>query len=234
MCAALCEKASCQNLTHCVLTSCHAVAPLRSQALVVHSTAMSLEALGIDQVPDTTLFSFKHLNLQLNPRGRPALFAFRTTPLSIEELIAAPGGVFGVVAYHGDAEDVQNVDGHHVRDAFQRQLIELIPHFVTFNLDTNVVVTYPEVWHPSLFHWRRLLCAEPCLVPAQVLFITPEEKLQPVLLLARLRLPPYQLAFDTSCNSSSDLRQLYLKVVPDALRTAYNTPDELELLLRQR
>ena len=71
-------------------------------------------------------------------------------------------------------------------------------------------------------------------MPAQVLFITPEEKLQPVLLLARLRLPPYQLAFDTSCNSSSDLRQLYLKVVPDALRTAYNTPNELELLLRQR
>ena len=55
-----------------------------------------------------------------------------------------------------------------------------------------------------------------------------------MLLLARLRLPPYQLAFDTSGDSSSDIRQLYLKVVPDALRTAYNTPDELELLLRQR
>ena len=68
----------------------------------------------------------------------------------------------------------------------------------------------------------------------QVVYISPEEKLQPLLLLARLRLPPYQLVFDTSTTSSSDTRQLFLKVVPGARSTSYNAPAELERLLNHR
>jgi|TARA_B110001469_G_C9559351_1_gene277436 hypothetical protein len=64
-----------------------------------------------------------------------------------------------------------------------------------------------------------------------VVFIRPEEKLRPSLLLKRLRLPPYQLSFDTSEASSSDIRQLFLKVTPAALRTPYNVPAELKRLL---
>ena len=67
-----------------------------------------------------------------------------------------------------------------------------------------------------------------------MVFIRPAEKLQPSLLLDRLRLPPYQLAFDTSAHSSSDIRQLFLKVVPDALRTSYNAPKELARLISEQ
>ena len=60
-------------------------------------------------------------------------------------MIACPAGIFGVIAYHGQNEDVQNVDSRFVRDSFHQYGIEVIRHFCTFNLDTNVVVTYPEV-----------------------------------------------------------------------------------------
>ena len=110
----------------------------------MHATGLSLEQLGVSQLPANTRLSFKHLNSQLSPSGTPPLFAFRTTPLSITEMIAAPTGVFVAIAYHGYDEDVEAVDSNFVRDRFA-QGIELPKHFVTFNLDTNVVVTYPEV-----------------------------------------------------------------------------------------
>jgi hypothetical protein len=205
---------------------------LRAQAALVHATGLSLEQLGVSQLPANTRLSFKHLNSQLSPSGTPPLFAFRTTPLSITEMIAAPTGVFVAIAYHGYDEDVEAVDSNFVRDRFA-QGIELPKHFVTFNLDTNVVVTYPEVCQQPietlLILAARLLHATP-----QVVFIKAKEKLEPSLLLDRLRLPPYQLAFDTSRTSSSDIRQLFLKVVPDALRTAFNTPAELERLINKQ
>ena len=89
-----------------------------------------------------TLLSFKNLNTQLAPAGKPALFAFRTTALDIESLIGLEEGIFGVVSYHGHREDVRDVHSDFVRDCYQQQQIELIPHFVTFNLYTNVVITH--------------------------------------------------------------------------------------------
>jgi hypothetical protein len=76
------------------------------------------------------------------PAGKPALFAFRTTALDIESLIGLEEGIFGVVSYHGHREDVRDVHSDFVRDCYQQQQIELIPHFVTFNLYTNVVITH--------------------------------------------------------------------------------------------
>lgn len=81
-----------------------------AQGLLVHAAAMSLEQLGITQLPEDTYLSFKLLNSQLNPPGRAGLFALRTTQLSIEEMIAGEGGIFGAVAYHADAEDIRGVD----------------------------------------------------------------------------------------------------------------------------
>jgi hypothetical protein len=100
-------------------------AAFTTQALLVHSTGMSL---------CETLLSFKNLNTQLAPAGKPALFAFRTTALDIESLIGLEEGIFGVVSYHGHREDVRDVHSDFVRDCYQQQQIELIPHFVTFNL----------------------------------------------------------------------------------------------------
>ena len=115
----------------------------------MHAAAMSLEQLGITQLPEDTYLSFKLLNSQLNPPGRAGLFALRTTQLSIEEMIAGEGGIFGAVAYHADAEDIRGVDSRFVRDAYIRSGLETIKHFTMFNIDTNVVVTYPEVCYPA-------------------------------------------------------------------------------------
>ena len=116
------------------------------QALLVNGTGMSLDELGVEQLPVETYLSFKNLNSQLAPAGKPALFAFRTTALDIESLIGLKEGIFGVVSYHGHHEDVRDVHSNFVRDCYHQQQIELIPHFITFNLYTNVVITYPEVW----------------------------------------------------------------------------------------
>ena len=65
--------------------------------------------------------------------------------------------------------------------------IEGIEHVTVLNNDTNVFFLGPEV-----------------------VFLTPEEKKRPYLLLKRLRKYPYQLVFDTSPSSYSNIRQLLI------------------------
>ena len=49
------------------------------------------------------------------------------------------------MTYHMDAEDIMEVQPEQVRRAWQIAGIEVIPHYVTINVDTNVVFVYPEV-----------------------------------------------------------------------------------------
>ena len=65
----------------------------------------------------------------------------------------------------------------------------------------------------------------------QVLVITHEERQEPDLLLLRLKQSPWQLLFDTSAFSSSNVRQVLLRVHPDAEQTSYNSSALMRQLL---
>lgn len=55
--------------------------------MLAHATGMSLRELHVEPLPSTTRLSFKNLNAQLHPPGRPPLFALRTTSMNVEQVI---------------------------------------------------------------------------------------------------------------------------------------------------
>ena len=65
----------------------------------------------------------------------------------------------------------------------------------------------------------------------QVLFFAEAEKRNPQLLLDRLTQPPYQLVFDTSNCSSSNIRQLHVRSVRASRQTNYNAKQHFPALL---
>ena len=64
-----------------------------------------------------------------------------------------------------------------------------------------------------------------------MLVLTPEERQEPDRLLQRLKQSPWQLLFDTSAFSKSNVRQVMVRVHADAENTPYNSPALLRELL---
>ena len=180
--------------------------------MLVHGFAHSLEQLGLAQAPYDSWLSFKLLNASLRSTQLPSLgrcFTLSTTQLGTLDVLRSREHVWGFHVYHFDATDIDFVESQTVRQHWWKLGIYCSEHFVLVNNDTNVVYTNPEV-----------------------VFMTPEEKEDPSLFLERMRKPPYQLVFDTSSCSSSNIRQLQVSVSKLSLETNYNTPRHLERMLR--
>ena len=119
-------------------------------AAIQHATGATLEVLGLAPLPKDTRMIFGELQASLvdgaKQAGRPRLFTLATSSLHIRDLVRSDaGGVFIVHTYHLHSEDIEDVNTDNIRDAMHVHGVEVVPHYVVFNMDTGVVLTYPEV-----------------------------------------------------------------------------------------
>ena len=118
-------------------------------AAIQHATGATLEGLGLAPLPEDTRMIFGQLQALLEDgakqAGRTNLFNLTKSSLHIRDLLRSEGGIFLVHTYHLHSEDIEEVDTDNIRDAMHLHGVEVVPHYVVFNMDTGVVMTYPEV-----------------------------------------------------------------------------------------